>query len=143
MMRGKAFAGSRMMVAAAAGMACAPAFAQSGGEYADICEPGECCPPSTGQRVMIGAADAVLFVVLVLLFMRLMERRFIQLDKDARLGRHLGISLALLVASGGMLALQIAVTGCIVTGMWLWVGFVFALFVLHGLYTLVVVRTTA
>ncbi len=107
------------------------------------CTVNECCPPSTAGKVGIAAGDLAIFLVCCFLFMRLMELRFIQENRNPLLGRHLGVSLALGIAGVGMAGLYLGVTGCYDAGVWLWAGFVFAIFLLHAVYTLIVVRSAA
>ena len=68
------------------------------------CTVNECCPPSTAGKVGVVAGDLAIFLVCCFLFMRLMELRFIQENRNPLLGRHLGISLALGIAGVGMAA---------------------------------------
>ena len=107
------------------------------------CASGQCCPPSTAAKVGIAVGDLAIFLVCFFLFVRLIELRFIQQDRNPLLGRHFGISLSLFLSSLGVAGLYLGVTGCYDPAVWLWAGFVFAIFVVHALYTVVVVRGAA
>lgn len=106
-----------------------------------FCQPGECCPPTTAQKLFIGVGDLGILVVTFLLFVRLMERRFINDGRSATMGRNVGISLSLFLTSLGMAALAYLVTGCWPPEFTLWVAFAGVVWALHGLYTLIVVRS--
>jgi hypothetical protein len=101
----------------------------------------ECLPPSTQEWVLIAAGTVVIFFICFFLLVRVVQRYFIRRDWSATLGRHWGISLILLLSSLGMLPLAYLVTGCVHPRFWVWVLFPLALWVLHGLYILVVVRS--
>lgn len=103
-------------------------------------EDGTCPPPSTQEKIMIGVGALALAVVCFFLLVRLMERRYIQKDRSATLGRHLGFSLTLVVSALGLLALVYIITGCLHSEFLLWLAFCGALWVIHGVYTLIVVR---
>lgn len=103
-------------------------------------EGGSCPPPSTQAKIMIGVGALALAVICFFLLVRLMERRNIQRDKSATLGRHQGISLSLLISTLGLLALVYLVTGCLHPEFWFWLGFCGALLIIHFIYTLIVVR---
>lgn len=103
-------------------------------------EDGACPPPSTQEKIMIGVGALALAVVCFFLLVRLMERRYIQKDKSATLGRHLGFSLTLVVSALGLLALVYLITGCLHSEFLLWLAFCGALWLIHGVYTLIVVR---
>ncbi|MDP2310801.1 MAG: hypothetical protein Q8P18_32585 [Pseudomonadota bacterium] len=98
-------------------------------------------PPTTTDKIVIAVGDAAIFAVASFLFVRLMERRFINQDKNPLFGRHLGISLALLITALGMFGLYYGVTGCLSGSMWWWVGLASIVFFVHAAYTVVVVRT--
>ncbi|MDP9119997.1 MAG: hypothetical protein M3O15_01295 [Acidobacteriota bacterium] len=102
---------------------------------------GECHPPSTQEWVLIGAGSLVIFVFCFFLLVRLVQRSFIRRDRNATLGRHFGISLTFLVSSLGMTVLAYLITGCLHHQLVVWLFFPLALWVLHGLYTLIVVRS--
>lgn len=103
-------------------------------------EEGTCPPPSTQEKIMIGVGALALAVVCFFLIVRLMERRYIQNDRSATMGRHLGFSLTLVLSALGLLALVYLITGCRHSEFLLWFGFCGALWVIHGIYTLIVVR---
>lgn len=102
---------------------------------------GGCMAPNTTSKILIAVGDMGIFAVAAFLFVRLMERRYINQDKNPLLGRHLGMSMALFISVLGMFGLYYLVTGCITGSMWWWVGFAAFVFVVHAAYTLVVVRT--
>jgi hypothetical protein len=102
--------------------------------------PEECHPPSTQEWVLIGVGTLVIFVVCFFLLVRLVQRAFIHRDMNATLGRHVGILITFLVGSLGMIALAYLITGCLHRQFWLWLCFPLALFTIHLLYTLIVVR---
>lgn len=106
----------------------------------EICGVGDCCPPSTQQKVMIGVGSLAVLVVLWFLLVRLMERRFINQDRSASVGRHAGISFVLFLTMGGMAALAYLITGCVHTEVLVWLGFTGVVFVIHVIYTVAVVR---
>lgn len=112
----------------------APAHASS------ECDEGGCCPPTTAQKVFIGVGDIAILLLTLFLFVGLMERRFINTDRSAQLGRHLGISLSLFLTAIGVGALAYLVTGCWPPEFTLWVVFAGVVWVIHGLYTLIAVR---
>ena len=89
---------------------------------------------------MIGVGTLALVVVCYFLLVRLMERRYILQDRNAKLGRHLGFSLTIFMSSLGFVALVYLVTGCLHSKFLLWLGFAAALWIVHGIYTLVAVR---
>jgi hypothetical protein len=101
---------------------------------------GECPPPSTQEKIMIGVGALALAVICFFLLVRLTERRYIQRDKSATLGRHLGFSLTLVLSALGLLALVYLIAGCLHPEFWLWFGFCGAVWLIHGIYTLIVVR---
>ncbi len=101
----------------------------------------ECLPPSTQEWVLIAAGTVVIFLVCFFLLVRVVQRYFIRRDWSATLGRHSGISLILFLSSLGMLPLGYLVTGCVHPQFWVWLLFPLALWVIHGLYVLVVVRS--
>jgi hypothetical protein len=116
---------------------------QSADPFSGLVAPGEegaCPPPSTQEKIMIGVGALALAVVCFFLLVRLMERRYIQKDRSATLGRHLGFSLTLVVSALGLLALVYLITGCLHPEFLLWLGFCGALWIIHGVYTLIVVR---
>jgi|GEM_PF-3018859 len=100
----------------------------------------ECHPPSTQEWVLIGVGTLAIFVVCFFLLVRLVQRAFIRRDKNATLGRHFGISITFLVGSLGMTALTYLITGCLHRQFVLWLCFPLALWAIHGLYILIVVR---
>lgn len=105
-----------------------------------ICQPGECCPPSTQEKILIGVSALAIAVVCFFLLVRVVERSFIKNDRNAQVGRHFGISLSLLFAVGGLVGMIYLITGCFYASFWWWLGFVGALWLIHLIYTLVVLR---
>lgn len=103
-------------------------------------ELGGCQPPSTQQWLLIGAGTVVIFLICFWLLVRVVQRYYINQDWSATLGRHSGISMTLLLGSGGMALLSYLITGCVHRRFLLWLLFPLALWVIHGFYTLVVVR---
>jgi len=101
---------------------------------------GNCPPPSTQEQIMIGVGALALVVICYFLLVRLMERRYILQDRSALVGRHLGFSLTIFMTSLGFVALVYLVTGCLHPKFLLWLGFAAALWIVHGIYTLIVVR---
>ena len=99
-----------------------------------------CQPPSTHQWVLIVAGTVVLAVLSFFLLVRVTQGYFIHRDWNSTLGRHSGISLTLLFSSLGMLALAYLITGCLHRRFLVWLLFPLALWAIHGLHTLVVVR---
>lgn len=101
---------------------------------------GDCPPPSTQQQILIGVGTLVFGVVAFLLAVQLIQRRYIQLDRNATLGRHLGYSLTVVLTSAFGFLLAYFLTECWHPKYWYWLAFVVVLWLLHLLYTLLVVR---
>lgn len=118
----------------------APATPAAPASASTECDEGGCCPPTTAQKVFIGLGDVAILLLTLFLFVGLMERRFINTDRSAQFGRHLGISLSLFLTAVGVGALAYLVTGCWPAEFTLWVVFAGVVWVIHGLYTLVAVR---
>lgn len=110
------------------------------GRASTECVEGECCPPTTAQKVFIGVGDIAMLLLTLFLFVGLMERRFINTDRSAQYGRHLGISLSLFLTAIGVGALAYLVTGCWPAQFTLWVVFAGVVWLIHGIYTLIAVR---
>ena len=127
-------------MAALRGNAAKAAMEQDHLESNLINEVAGCEPPTTRDWVLIGTGSLIIFVVCFLLLVRLVQRYFIHRDLNPTLGRHAGISLTFAVGSLGMVALAYLVTGCLHKQFLLWLCFPLALLLLHGIYTLVVVR---
>jgi hypothetical protein len=128
-----------MLVVLALGLAALPLAAQTADSPSDTT--GACPSPSTQQGVIIGVGTLVIFIVCFFLLVRLVQRSFIRRDKNASLGRHVGISLTFLVSSLGMAGLADLITGCLSHRFLLWLCFPLALWAIHGIYTLIVVRS--
>lgn len=101
---------------------------------------GECGPLSTQQWLYVAAITLLAAIIFFFLFVRLMERVFIKNDRDAILGRHLGISLSLALTIG-----TLCLAGYLIKKCWwvefTWVaGFAAAIWVLHMVYVLIAVR---
>jgi hypothetical protein len=103
-------------------------------------EEGVCPPPSTQEKIMIGVGALALAVVCFFLLVRLMERYYIQRDRSATMGRHLGFSLTIFLSALGLLALVYLITGCLHPEFLLWLVFCGALWFIHLVYTLIAVR---
>jgi hypothetical protein len=101
---------------------------------------GACPSPSTKEKILIGVGTLALAVVLFLLLVRLMERRNIQRDRSATMGRHVGFSLTIFLSAAGLAAIVYLVTGCVHREFILWLGFCLAVWIIHGIYTFIVVR---
>ena len=112
----------------------------SGLDDVEGCQPGQCCPPTTSRKLLMGVGSVAAFLVLFFLLVRLMERAFIRSERSPLLGRHVGISLALLLGGGAVCGICVVVTGC-----WLpaytWVaGFLGLVWLAHLAFTMIVVR---
>ncbi len=101
---------------------------------------GDCCPPTLAQKVFIGAGTVVLAVVCFFLLVRIFERRAIKKGTNALVGRHMGISLSILLTLAGLAGLIFAITGCFPFQMLIILGVVGALWLIHLLYALLAVR---
>jgi len=106
----------------------------------DRCRPGECCPPSTSKKLIMGAASLGAFLILFFLLVRLMERAFIKQERSPLLGRHAGISLALFLGGGAVCGIFYGVTSCWHPAYTYWAGFLGIVWLLHAIYTFVAVR---
>jgi hypothetical protein len=100
----------------------------------------ECHAPTTQEKVIIGVGTLAFALFCFFLLVRLVQRHYIRRDRNATLGRHLGISLAFLVSSLGMVGLAYLVTGCLHRQFLFWLCFALALWLIHLIYTLVVGR---
>ena len=101
--------------------------------------PSGCCP-SSGDKVVMGVASGVTFLILFFLMVRLVERVFIRRESSPLLGRHLGISMALFLGGCGMIAIFFLIAGCWHPSYLLWGAFVGTAWLLHLLYTIFAVR---
>lgn len=101
---------------------------------------GKCCPPSTGDKVIMGVASVAVFLILFFLMVRLMERVFIKQEKSPLAGRHLGVSFALFLGGAAMMGIFFLVTGCFWPSYFYFLGVVGAIWLLHLIYTLLVIR---
>ena len=106
----------------------------------EACAPGQCCPPSTSRKLLMGVASIVAFLILFFLMVRLMERVFIKQERSPLLGRHLGVSLALFLGGGAVCGILFAGTGCWALAYSYWAGFLGVVWVLHLVYTLIAIR---
>ena len=104
-----------------------------------VCD-GGCCPPNQAELLFIGVSSLALAVVLFLLLPRIIERNAINKGRSPLSARHTGISLALFLASLGMVGIIFAVTGCIAVQMFVWIGVAFIVWLVHGVYALISVR---
>jgi len=100
----------------------------------------ECHPPTTQEKVIIAVGTLAIAIFCFFLLVRLVQRHYIRRDRNATLGRHLGISLAFLVSSLGMVGLAYLVTGCLHRQFLFWLCFPLALWLIHLIYTLAVGR---
>ncbi len=101
---------------------------------------GDCCPPTTIQKVAIAVATLVLAAVCFFLIVRIFERHAIKKGNNALVGRHMGISLSILLTIAGLAGLIFAITGCFPFQMLLALAVVGAIWLIHLLYALVAVR---
>jgi hypothetical protein len=101
---------------------------------------GDCCPPTLAQKVFIGVGTLVLAAVCFFLLVRILERHAIKRGTSALVGRHMGISLSLLLTAAGLAGLIFAITGCFPFQLILIVGVVGAIWLIHLLYALVAIR---
>ena len=106
----------------------------------DDCKPGQCCPPTTTKKIIMGLGSIVSFLVLFFLMVRLMERAFIRQEKSPLMGRHLGISLALFLGGGAVCGIFFAVTECWYPSYTYWAAFLGIVWLLHLIYTMVAIR---
>jgi len=104
-----------------------------------LCENG-CCPPTMFQKIAIGSATLALAAVCLFLIVRIFERHAIKKGTNALVGRHMGISLSILLTAVGLAGLIKAITGCFPTQMLLILAVVGAIWLIHLLYALVAVR---
>lgn len=112
----------------------------TGIEDLDECQPGQCCPPNTTKKIIMGVGSVVSFLILFFLMVRLMERVFIRQERSPLLGRHAGMSLALFLGAGAICGIFFGVTGCWVPIYTYWAIFFGVVWLLHLIYTLVAVR---
>jgi hypothetical protein len=104
-----------------------------------VCD-GDCCPPNQAQQLFIGLGGLALAIVLFALLPRIIERNAINKGRSPLSARHTGISLALFLASVGLVGIIFAVTGCIAIQMFIWIGVAFTVWLVHGIYALISVR---
>ncbi len=109
-------------------------------EDAELFCVGECCPPTMLQKLAIGAVTLVLAAVCFFLIVRIFERHAIKRGTNALVGRHMGISLSILLTLCGLAGLIFAITSCFPFQMLLIMGVVGAIWLIHLLYALVAVR---
>ncbi len=101
---------------------------------------GDCCPPTLMQKIAIGSITVVLAAVCFFLIVRIFERHSIKKGTNALVGRHMGISLSILLTALGLAGLIFAITGCFPMQMLIILGVVGAIWLIHLLYALVAVR---
>jgi hypothetical protein len=101
---------------------------------------GGCCPPTLFQKIAIGSVTLVLAVVCFFLIVRIFERHSIKKGTNALVGRHMGISLSILLTLAGLAGLIFAITGCFPFQMIIILAVVGAIWLIHLLYALVAVR---
>ncbi|MDP2344710.1 MAG: hypothetical protein Q8O67_27420 [Deltaproteobacteria bacterium] len=112
----------------------------TGIEDIDECKPGQCCPPTTTKKIIMGFASLISFLILFFLMVRLMERVFIKQEKSPLMGRHLGISLALFLGGGAVCGIFFAVTECWYPTYTYWAAFLGIVWLLHLIYTMIAIR---
>lgn len=100
-----------------------------------------CLPPNTQEKVLIIVGCFAIAIACFFLVVRLAERSFINRDRSALLGRHWGISWTILIVTGGLAALNYLITGCLHKEMYIWLGFCGAVWLIHLIYLLIVVRS--
>ena len=88
----------------------------------------------------MGVASVAVFLVLFFMMVRLMERVFIKREKSPLAGRHLGISFALFLGGAAMMGVFFLVTGCFFMSYYYILGVVAAFWLIHLVYTLLVIR---
>jgi hypothetical protein len=101
---------------------------------------GDCCPPTLFQKFAIGSLTLVLAAVCFFLIVRIFERHSIKKGTNALVGRHMGISLSILLTLAGLAGLIFAITGCFPFQMIIILAVVGAIWLIHLLYALVAVR---
>ncbi len=104
-----------------------------------LCKDG-CCPPTMFQKFAIGGITLVLAAVCFFLIVRIFERHSIKRGTNALVGRHMGISLSILLTLAGLAGLIFAFTSCFPFQMLIILGVVGAIWLIHLLYALVAIR---
>lgn len=102
--------------------------------------PGGCCPPTLFQKLAIGSLTLLLAAVCLFLIVRIFERHSIKNGRNALVGRHMGISLSILLTALGLAGFIFAITSCFPLQMLVILGVVGAIWLIHLLYALVTVR---
>ena len=98
------------------------------------------CPPSTMTKILVGVIGLALLVVCYFLIVHIVERRYIQQDRSATLGRHVGFSVSILITVGGTLGAYWGLTKCPWDYLWPWLLVGGGVWVVHLLYLIVVAR---
>ena len=81
---------------------------------------GICCPPSATEKVIIVMGTALFAGLCVVLLTRIMEKSYINQDRDPITGRHVGVSISLLLSVLALTGFIWGITGCIPGAMYLW-----------------------
>lgn len=89
---------------------------------------------------MMGVGALLSYLIMILLWVRLVERAFINQNKSPLLGRHTGLSLGLFLGGAGMLGIFYLINDCWHPEYYYWLGFSGVVWFLHGIYTLVALR---
>ena len=112
----------------------------SGLDDLDGCQPGQCCPPNSAKKITMGAAAVAIFLSLFFVLVRLMERAFIRSERSPLFGRHVGVSLALVLGGGAVCGTFFVATGCWSAAYTWWAGFFGIVWALHLTWVLITIR---
>ena len=104
------------------------------------CGPEACCPPSMAQKLFIGVGGLALVLIFFFLFIRVMSSQAIKQGTSVLQARHRGIALALFLSTAGLAGLFFFVTGCWGPQATICVAFMGAVWLLHTIYALAVLR---
>jgi hypothetical protein len=106
----------------------------------DVFGDNTCHPPSTQEWVFIALGTLGIFILSFLGLVRPVQRYYIRRDRNATYGRHVGISWTFFVSAIGMVPLAYLVTHCLHRQFLVWTIFPLALWLIHLIYTLAVLR---
>jgi len=98
------------------------------------------CPPSTMTKILVAAIGLAILTVCYFLIAPIVERRYIQQDRSATLGRHVGFSVSIFVTVGGILGAYWGLTKCPWDFLWPWALVGVGVWIVHFLYIIVVAR---
>ena len=112
----------------------------SGLDDLDGCQPGQCCPPSSSRKIIMGAAAVAIFLSLFFLLVRMMERAFIRSERSPLLGRHVGMSLAFVLGGVAVCGTFLVAIGCWSSTSTWWAGFFGIAWALHLTWVLIAIR---